>query len=111
MIARLLLIITLAGPALAACSTLNGAVAPSCDGGSRRPLNRSLWDWEGRDALAVAPSPDRTIDATLAEDAPLMRKGVGPVPNAQPFAERPSSARLAVAPVLNIAGSYRTCAS
>ena len=32
---------------LSGCAGLTGpAGAPSCDGGSRRPLNRSMWAWE-----------------------------------------------------------------
>jgi len=32
--------------ALAGCVTAGGSQAPTCDGQSRRPLNRSMWDWE-----------------------------------------------------------------
>jgi type IV secretion system protein VirB7 len=30
--------------------------APSCDGSAKRPLNRSLWDWEA--TPPVSPQPD-----------------------------------------------------
>jgi type IV secretion system protein VirB7 len=41
---------------------------PSCDGLARRPLNRSLWDWETGTPLA-APEPP-----VLPSD-PIIRKG------------------------------------
>jgi type IV secretion system protein VirB7 len=42
--------------------------APSCDGLARRPLNRSLWDWETGTPLAVPEPP-------MPPSAPIVRKG------------------------------------
>jgi type IV secretion system protein VirB7 len=41
---------------------------PSCDGLARRPLNRSLWDWETGTPLAVPEQP-------IPPSAPIIRKG------------------------------------
>lgn len=33
--------------------------APSCDGSAKRPLNKSLWDWEA--SPPAAPKPDTPV--------------------------------------------------
>ncbi len=47
---RRLLILCLMGWPLGGCATFFSA-PPSCDGLARRPLNRSLWDWESGSAI------------------------------------------------------------
>lgn len=55
--------------------------APSCDGSAKRPLNRSLWDWEANPP--AAPKPDLP---------PVKRLGqVQPVPSTDGLAQ-PKSA-------------------
>jgi type IV secretion system protein VirB7 len=47
---RYLLILCVMGWPLGGCSSFYSA-PPTCDGLARRPLNRSLWDWEAGTAL------------------------------------------------------------
>ena len=56
---RLIMMCVMAWP-LSGCASFYRA-PPTCDGLARRPLNRSLWDWEGAtlaspQALAAVPS-------------------------------------------------------
>ncbi|KRE11669.1 hypothetical protein ASE66_24415 [Bosea sp. Root483D1] len=46
--------------------------APSCDGSAKRPLNRSLWDWETKPA--AIPTPDLPPVKRLGRAEPF---GVG----------------------------------
>ncbi|MEK4032251.1 type IV secretion pathway protein [Methylocystis sp. IM3] len=64
-----MLILCLIGWPLGGCATFSSA-PPSCDGLARRPLNRSLWDWESGSAAiglhalpAFASAPIRTADS------------------------------------------------
>jgi type IV secretion system protein VirB7 len=66
---RRLLILCLIGWPLGGCATFPSA-PPSCDGLARRPLNRSLWDWESGSAAiglhalpAFASAPIRTAES------------------------------------------------
>lgn len=78
---------------LSGCASLTGAGAPSCEGATRRPLNRSLWDWESAKPIE-APAPPPSSGAE-----PLIRKGeVGRAP----FIARAK-------PVFDIAASLRRC--
>lgn len=43
--------------------------APSCDGTAKRPLNRSLWDWEAKSPAAPA------AESTKAASPPVQRLG------------------------------------
>ena len=81
---------------LTGCATLTGASAPSCDGLARRPLNRSLWDWENA-APIKAPTP--TQPPAIGE--PLMRKGE--------IDRAHASKRMAALPLFDIAASTRRC--
>src|SRR4051812_45545817 len=56
--------------AIAGCGTLVSIRPPSCDGYARRPLNRSLWDWETA-KLTAAASVSRTgsVHAAAAPEA------------------------------------------
>jgi type IV secretion system protein VirB7 len=68
---------------------------PSCDGLARRPLNRSLWDWESGAPLA-APEPP------VPPSAPVIRKGESS-PSARPVYLAASGRGI------DIAASYRAC--
>jgi len=65
---------------------------PSCDGLARRPLNRSLWDWETGTPLATPEPP-------VPPSAPIIRKGETNAP-----AHRAATGRWA-----DIVTSYRSC--
>lgn len=41
-----LLVLILTASVLAGCATLSYPL-PKCDGYAKRPLNRSMWEWEG----------------------------------------------------------------
>ncbi|MDP3411025.1 type IV secretion pathway protein [Bosea sp. (in: a-proteobacteria)] len=50
--------------------------APSCDGSAKRPLNRSLWDWEAMPP--VAPQPDAPAVKRLGQARhELPARGIG----------------------------------
>lgn len=54
------------------CASILPNSPPSCDGYSRRPLNRSLWNWENRkgaDEIQSAP-----VEPPKAPAKPLVRK-------------------------------------
>ena len=69
---------------------------PSCDGFSRRPLNRSMWDWEaGRRVTAPTNSP-KVSEAT----APAKVSRAGAPPSAQ---------RVAALPEADLAAANRSC--
>jgi type IV secretion system protein VirB7 len=91
---RRLFIICIMGFQLGGCAIWSKG-PPSCDGQARRPLNRSLWDWETGTPIA-APEPPVPPSAP----APVIRKGETS-PEAFP-------AQLG-APGQQIAASYRAC--
>ena len=68
---------------------------PSCDGLTRRPLNRSLWDWDSG-APSATPAPE------VSPSTPIIRKGEG-----SPSA--PSTHLAASSHLAEIAASYRAC--
>lgn len=59
---RFSLLITMAA-VLGGCASLAYPL-PKCDGHSRRPLNRSMWEWEGVENLKSTRSDTRS--STLA---------------------------------------------
>ena len=74
--------------ALGGCASLTYPL-PKCDGYSRRPLNRSMWEWEGDSKLKAQQSDRRSsISAT-------------------PYAEE--SKEPAAFAHLDIDGSHRRC--
>lgn len=75
--------------ALAGCASLTYPL-PKCDGYSRRPLNRSMWEWEGDRKLQRQQSDARSTTSVT------------------PYVEE-SSAAAAFAHV-DIDGSHRRCA-
>jgi type IV secretion system protein VirB7 len=82
-------------PLLAMAAVLGGCASltyplPKCDGYSRRPLNRSMWEWEDERNLKSSRSETRSsISAT-------------------PYAEQPQEP--AAFAHLDIGGSHRRCA-
>jgi type IV secretion system protein VirB7 len=110
--------------AIAGCGTLVSIRPPSCDGYARRPLNRSLWDWEtakltaaasvsGTGSVHAAAVPEastmgsRSLKTSERVDTSIMTVGAG----RHPGATKPSSqaATQARAPVYDVAGSYGRC--
>jgi len=84
---------------LGGCATFSSA-PPTCDGLARRPLNRSLWDWEGApQALGSVPSsPIRTAETGRSNAT------TGLTPAAPSIAsDKPNASRL------NDLASYRSC--
>ena len=56
---------------LSGCASILGPKgAPTCDGMSRRPLNRSMWDWDRTAPIAATPTA-----APVAAPEPLARLG------------------------------------
>lgn len=53
---RRLMFLCLAATPLGGCANISSG-PPSCDGLARRPLNRSMWDWENAPASAVPSLP------------------------------------------------------
>jgi type IV secretion system protein VirB7 len=97
---RLIIMCVMAWP-LGGCATFSSA-PPTCDGFARRPLNRSLWDWEGApQALGSVPSlPIRTAE-TGRPNAPNALNRAAPAPS---IASDKPNASL----VVDLA-SYRSC--
>jgi len=85
----------LAATPLAGCANISSA-PPSCDGMARRPLNRSMWDWENAPA-SVSPA------------LPLMRRADAASPTR--VARETSDAIRAhrQPPRFDIAASMRAC--
>lgn len=96
------LILVAAAAGLGGCTSVLGPTpAPSCDGGARRPLNRSLWDWENARPVAAVASP-------VAADADLAAQAGPPAPSK--LAVRKDSALPARGrPVFDLAASLRPC--
>lgn len=78
---------------LAGCGSISHPL-PKCDGYSRRPLNRSMWQWEG----------DGKIDQSATGAIPT-----DPASHAASFAEEPASVTSAAFAHFDVAGSYRPC--
>ena len=100
MTARMALLAIAVATPLTSCASLTGASAPCCDGSARRPLNRSLWDWENAGSIAVqqieAPAP---LPPESGE--PIIRKGE--------IDRTRAEARATALPVFEIAASTRRC--
>ncbi|MDQ8727531.1 type IV secretion pathway protein [Bradyrhizobium sp. LHD-71] len=82
---------------LGGCASWSNA-PPSCDGMARRPLNRSLWDWESGTPLAGREAPP-------PPSPPVIRKGDAgsTLPPDSVAASRDSSRQI------DIAASYPPC--
>ena len=103
-----------AGLALGGCGTLSPTAPPSCDGYARRPLNRSLWNWEA--GLAAPPPPDVVPTTVFAR--PVQRLGAGKpsgtaptvVADPSPRGGAPSDQQAHARPrAFDVAGSYAAC--
>ncbi|PDT26707.1 hypothetical protein CO660_26630 [Rhizobium sp. L9] len=81
-------------PSLAACGSMSHPL-PKCDGYARRPMNRSMWQWQD----------NRSAEQPVTGAVPAQ-------PASQPFAygegALPSAAPAAFAS-FDVAGSYRPC--
>lgn len=91
---RRVLILCLSLFTLSGCATLSYPL-PKCDGYAKRPLNRSMWDWEADKAQST-------------EQQSLLSSG-GMV--AMAFTEQPpqSAAQTAAFAGFDEAGSYAAC--
>jgi type IV secretion system protein VirB7 len=77
---------------LAACSSISHPL-PKCDGYSRRPLNRSVWQWE------------RNETSTLNSNA----VSTNPTQHAAAYADEPRSTTSTAFAQFDVANSYRPC--
>lgn len=77
---------------LASCASITYPL-PKCDGYSRRPLNRAMWQWEDKSS-AKQPASDTDPGATS---------------RVTPYAEAQSQVAPAAIEQFDIAGSYRNC--
>ncbi|MGO7135794.1 hypothetical protein AB9E06_33710 [Rhizobium leguminosarum] len=76
---------------LAGCTSISHPL-PKCDDYSRRPLNRSMWQWEDKSAAKPPTS------------------NAAPVTNpAASYVEEPASATPAAFAHFDVVGSYRPC--
>lgn len=78
---------------LAGCSSISHPL-PKCDGYSRRPLNRSMWQWEN-----IEKSNPKTSEVVPAN----------PTDVAAAYAEGPRSAMPAAFMQFDVESSYRPC--
>lgn len=95
---------------LGGCTSVMGPTpAPSCEGSARRPLNRSMWDWEGpRPGVPVtktitSATSQGSASAPAALGEPALRKDETVTP------ERIGEARGRALPSFDIATSLRPC--
>lgn len=77
---------------LSGCASISYPLS-KCDGYARRPLNRSMWQWEG--------------DAKLRE--PAKERATSPTSRALSFAEEPAAVKPAAFAHFDAANSYRPC--
>ncbi|MGI8397503.1 hypothetical protein ACQZ46_23485 [Agrobacterium salinitolerans] len=77
---------------LSGCASISYPL-PKCDGYSRRPLNRSMWEWEDKEKLQKPASENARNQTTLAV----------------PYAEEPASVTPGAFAHFDVAGSYRPC--
>ncbi|WP_425644251.1 hypothetical protein [Agrobacterium leguminum] len=77
---------------LSGCASISYP-SPKCDGYSRRPLNRSMWQWEDKGTLQKPASESSRNSAS----------------GAVPYAEEPASVTPAAFVHFDVAGSYRPC--
>ncbi|CAN7623447.1 hypothetical protein [Pararhizobium sp. LjRoot238] len=89
---RIVSLVLVAG-ALSACSAMTHPL-PKCDGYSRRPLNRSMWQWEDNSKRKQPASKAVPADSTN---------------HATSYAEEPASVAPAAFTHFDVEGSYRPC--
>lgn len=78
---------------LTGCASISHPL-PKCDGYSRRPLNRSMWQWEDKNA-AKQPASE-TVPTTAAS-------------HVSSYGEEAVTKELAAFAHFDAAGSYRPC--
>ncbi|WP_184457646.1 hypothetical protein [Rhizobium aethiopicum] len=78
---------------LTACGSISHPL-PKCDGYSRRPLNRAMWQWDGN-AKAEQPAAGTVAAETTSHAASYLKGSASATPPA--FAH------------FDLAGSYRPC--
>ncbi|MBX4916827.1 hypothetical protein [Rhizobium bangladeshense] len=78
---------------LTACGSISRPL-PKCDGYSRRPLNRAMWQWDDK-AKTEQPST-----GTIAAE---------PMSHAASYVKEPASATPPGFAYFDVAGSYRPC--
>lgn len=88
-----LLVLILTASVLAGCATLSYPL-PKCDGYAKRPLNRSMWEWEGGKGTAGQ------------QHSSLSKEGGAALAFAEPV--HASDTQTAFAN-FDVAGSYRAC--
>lgn len=86
------LLLLLLGASLSSCASISNPL-PKCDGYSRRPLNRAMWQWEDKEKLQKPASENDRNQTTRAV----------------PYAEEPASVTPAAFAHFDAAGSYRPC--
>ncbi|MFK0207925.1 hypothetical protein [Agrobacterium sp. NPDC090283] len=77
---------------LSACASISHPL-PKCDGYSRRPLNRSMWQWEDKGKL----------------QKPASVNDQNPGSRAVPYAEQPAAVTPAAFAHFDVSGSYGPC--
>ncbi|MBG0792483.1 hypothetical protein IYY11_03395 [Methylocystis sp. H62] len=92
---------------LGGCASLTGAGAPSCDGSARRPLNRSLWEWESAKSISGAPIAAPLMETPTA--APLPPSSGEPLIRKGELARPRAVARGIALPAFDVAASTRRC--
>lgn len=100
MTARMALLAAAVATPLTSCASLTGTSALCCDGSARRPLNRSLWDWDSAGSIAVQPI-EAPAPLPPESDEPIIRKGE--------IDHNRAEARAFNLPVFEIAASTRRC--
>ncbi len=93
---------------LGGCASLTGASAPSCDGFARRPLNRSLWEWESAKTISGAPITASLMETPAAAPLPSS-SGTEPLIRKGELARPRAVARGIALPVFDIAASTQRC--
>lgn len=88
MLLSLLMLASLAG-----CAAISHPL-PKCDGYSRRPLNRSMWQWEGERKM------DQSTTGAIA---------ASPLSHVASFAEEKPGAAPAAFEQFDVSGSSRPC--
>ncbi|MBG0511191.1 hypothetical protein I3J13_20655 [Agrobacterium sp. MOPV5] len=77
---------------LSNCASISNPL-PKCDGYSRRPLNRAMWQWEDKGK----------------QQTPASEISRNPASRAVSYAEEPASVTPAAFAHFDVAGSYRPC--
>jgi type IV secretion system protein VirB7 len=88
------------------CASLTGPRgAPSCDGYSRRPLNRSMWDWENaKPAAPAVASPALPVEPAAPVSSLIRKSGVAGASGVPAVSSRPM-----LSPKIDVAASAQPC--